>query len=178
MNILTQKQLSNKVDKCGMAEKMTKKLLGELSRELLAYVYESKDVAIINRLIKVLSPVNKQYAGVFFSHFVGWTYDKETMTFGKQQKKAPFTKKSYLVEEFLSNKDGNIWTWSKENIDPPVKAKNYGIKISKLIDKALSDEKEGIDLREVLFAIVASDAVTLGDLMQSLDDVLKVEVAA
>ena len=178
MNILTQKQLSNKVDKCGMAEKMTKKLLGELSRELLPYVYESKDVAIVNRLIGVLTPVNKKVAIEFFKAFVGWTFNADTNEFGKKQKDAPYTKKSYASDTFLANKDNTLWTWAETEIEVAPKAKNYGMKISKLVDKALTDEAEGIDLREVLFAIVASDAVTLGDLMQSLDDVLKVEVAA
>ena len=178
MSILTKKEISSKVTKLGNREKVTKALLGELSREVLVYVYETADIAMVNRLINVLTPINKKVAVQYFDAFLGWTLNAESQLFGKKQKDAPYTKKSYLTDEFLANEANNIWTWAETEIEVAPKAKNYGMKISKLVDKALNDEDEGIDLREVLFAIVASDSVSLGDLMQSLDDVLKVEVAA
>ena len=178
MKALTKKELGSKITKLANREKVTKQLLGELSRELLTYVYESKDIATLNRLLGVLTPINKKVAIAFFSVFVGWTFDTELSQFGKQQKEKPHTKKAYLADTFLADEANNIWVWADTEIEIAPKAKNYGMKISKLVDKALTDEAEGIDLREVLYAIMSSDAVSLGDLMKSLKDVAQVEVAA
>lgn len=175
---LNKKEIGAKVTKLANREKVTKQLLGELSREMLTYVYESKDIAMVNRLISVLTPINKKVAIAFFSAFVGWTMNVETGEFGKQQKDKPFTKKAYLADDFLATKDNTIWTWADTEIEVAPKAKNYGMKISKLVDKALNDAEEGIELKEVLFAIMSSDSVSLGDLMQSIKAVAGVDKAA
>jgi hypothetical protein len=176
MTLLSKKEIGAKVTKLDKREQVTKVLLAELSREALEYVYKTADIGLVNRLINVLTPVNKKVACAFFESFVGWTFDKETSQFGTKKKEKPFTKLSYASDDFLSNADNNIWTWADKEIEVKAKAKNYAMKIGKLVDKALTDSDEGINLKEVLFAIMASDAVNLNDLMHSLDDVVNVEV--
>lgn len=179
MAILNKKEIGVKINKLQTREKVTKVLLGELSREVLEYVYATSDIACANRLISVLTPINKKVAAKFFSTFLGWGFDKESNIFGSKQHKAVFTKKSYLTETLLADVNENIWTWADRELEEPaLKAKNYGTKISVLVSKALADEKEGINLQEVLYAILASDEVSLADMMKSLQQVAGVNKAA
>jgi hypothetical protein len=179
MSALNKKDMVKKIIKLNVREKVTKILLGELSRECLEYVYDSADIGMVNRLLNVLTPINKKNAVLFFKAFLGWKYDEELKVFGKKLGAKNYTKKSYLKDTFLDDASNNLWTWvARELEEPAVKAKGYGFKIAKLVDKALKDEKEGIQLKEVLFAIMSSDAVNINDLMQGLKDVMQVEVAA
>ena len=58
-----------------------------------------------------------------------------------------------------------------------VKPKNYAGKITQLVTKALQDDAEGLTPKEILFAVLNSEELTLADLMQSLDEVKGVEAA-
>lgn len=178
MILLTKKEMNSKIGKLATREKVTKVLLGELSREMLDYVYETADIAMVNRLISVLTPINKKVAVAFFTAHVGWTMNAETCEFGKKQKDAPYTKKAYLADTFLDDELNTIWTWAEKSIDVVAKPKNYGTAISKLVNKALSDADEGIELKEVLFAIMSSDSVSLADMMKSLQEVVAVKQVA
>lgn len=179
MSILNKKEIGAKVTKLANREKVTKVLLAELSRDAIEYVYESDDIAMINRLLGVLTPVNKKIACLFFSTFMGWTYDSEAVLFTKKQRDIPYAKKLHLAKEFLDSESNNIWTWEDANVAPPsIKPKDYAVKISTLVNKALTDSEQGIDLKEVLNAIMSSDAVSLADMMQEIASMELVEVAA
>ena len=56
--------INTKIEALAQAEKVTKAVLSELSRELLDYVLVdgTHDIAAVNRTLAVLTPMNKQTA--------------------------------------------------------------------------------------------------------------------
>jgi len=156
--------------KVAQAEKVTKATLSVLSRELLAYVYETNDVAMVSRLLHVLTPVNKRVAMLYFPAFLGWSFNEKELTFGKKLKEKVHTKKYDSACVFLQDEANDIWVWAENEVVLQAKPKDYAGKITQLVTKALKDEAEGITMKELLFAIVASDEVSLGDLMAPLGE--------
>jgi len=157
------------------SEKITKKALSELSRELLAYVYETSDVAMVTRLIKVLTPVNKKVAAIYFPNFLGWSFNEKELTFGKKAKEKVFDKKLEATTAFLEDEANDIWKFAEDEIVLQAKPKDYAAKLTQLVTKAMKDENEGLTMKELLFAIVASEEVSLGDLMQPLGELVEVK---
>jgi len=74
------------------------------------------------------------------------------------------------TDAFLDVEDNNIWSWDAANQGNQGngKAKEYAKKITALTTKALKDEDEGIDAKEVLYAILASEGLTLADILVPL----------
>lgn len=164
--------------KVAASEHVTKSVLSVLSRELLAYVYETNDVAMVTRLINVLTPVNKKVACLYFPAFLGWSFNGEELTFGKKLKDKAYAKKYDAACEFLQDDDNNIWVWADKEIVMQTKPKDYACKITQLVTKALKDEAEGLDAKEILFAILASDQITLGELLAPVDEIKEVDSEA
>ena len=139
------------------SEATTKLELGAISRELLLYVPDSKDIGAVNRLIEVLTPKNKEMAVLFFKAFLPWNYDDVANMFtvmltgdAKRQKKFA------AALAFTAKEENNIWTWAKVNIAPMERAKNYAGKIGSTIKHALDDEKDGLTEKEVFAAILTA----------------------
>jgi transcriptional/translational regulatory protein YebC/TACO1 len=152
-------------------ERITKKVLSELSRTLVAYVYETGDVSLVNRTIQVLTPVNKRVACLYFPTYIGWSFDEKTCMFGKKAKDKTYNKKLELATAYLEDEGNDIWRYAEDEIQLQAKPKNYGAKLTQLVTKALTDEDEGLSAKEVLFAILASEELTLADLMQPLAEI-------
>jgi hypothetical protein len=143
------------------AEKITRVELGHLSRELLIYVTDTQDIDIVNRLINVLTPVNRRVAILYFTHFLPW--DKETekdgetfVRFGKKHKgDKQIARKMSAIAEWLKDEANNIWSWSDENVE--IKAKDFKATVTKAIKKAIEgDEKSAtppLDPMELMAAI-------------------------
>ena len=161
--------------KVAASERVTKSVLAVLSRELLAYVYETNDVAMVSRLIHVLTPINKKVACLYFPAFLGWSFNEKELTFGKKLKDKAYTKKYDDACDFLQVDDNNIWVWADKEVVLQTKPKDYASKITQLVTKALKDEQEGLDAKEILFAILASDQITLGELMSPADAIKEVD---
>lgn len=147
------------------AEKITKAKLGLLSRDLLMYVPETHDIEAVNRLISVLTPVNKRVAIAFFTAMLPWEVEKDNdgvfQRFGKKtksEKKEQRTTKK--IAEFLADVDNNIWTWAENNIEVEVKQKDFAGLITKTLAKALAgDEKSNtppLDPALAMQAVLAS----------------------
>lgn len=164
-----------KIADLGNAERITKALLSELSREVLEVVMldEGKDTGkgtedsrTINELINVLTPVNKRVAVIFFKHFAPFiaavNEQGEFAGFGKKDKKN-WESKLDDVKEFLADPHQNIWTWSDRNIE--VEAKPYNVdKVTKEIEKALKKANKA----DVIRAIMAG-GLELGDILEVLN---------
>ena len=162
-------QINAKIEILAQAEKITKKQLSELSRDLLVYVYDSNDVDAINRTIAVLTPMNKRTAALYFPTFVAWAFDETTNTFGKKKKAKVATKIEADATAFLTDETNDIWKWAIENINMEVKPKNYAGKITKLVAASLNDETdEGLELTDLVKAILASEAVSLNELVSAM----------
>lgn len=163
-----------KIADLGAAEKITKRVLSELSREVLEVVLlddgtdtnkGTEDSRTINELINVLTPVNRRAAVLFFKHFapfvIATNEQGEFVGFGKKSKKH-WDDKVEEVKEFLADPHQNIWTWSDRNIEMEQKPFDVS-KVTKTIESALKKAKKG----DVIRAIMAS-GLTIEDMLEVL----------
>ena len=136
------------------AERVTKEKLTEVSRTILEYLYldeidgqqGSGDITPINRLLRVLTPMNKTMAIHYFRHFVAWKFDTELEEFTTKNKKQ-FDKKLELVKEFLEDESNNIFTWAADNIKVEKKEVDYLAKLKRDMVKAFEN---GVTPQQVL----------------------------
>lgn len=153
-----------RIDSIATAEKVTKKELGLLSRELLTYIVldDSNDIDMVNRLIGVLSPVNKRVAVLFFDHFLPFKAEfdgegkrKVFVRFGGKEKgERKLSRYADNVTSFLEDEYNNIWTWQASHVDVD-KVPDYNKSIQNAVKKALSDSENGLSQTEVLNAVFA-----------------------
>lgn len=131
------------------AEKITKTVLAELSREVLAAVHKTEDSSYINRLMVVLTPVNRKVVILFFKAFSGFTFKQEEQMFSKKDKKQ-YDAKEQAAIEFLDDPHNNIWTWAERAVE--VEAKAFDIEKVKKSMAAMIKQAEGAgyDKRAVL----------------------------
>ena len=165
------KEIEKDLKKLTASEKVTKAALSVLSRTVLAYVYETNDINMVNRLLKVLTPVNKRVAEAYFPKYLGWTFNPKELAFGVKSKDKAYAAKYELACEFLADEANNIWTFAAAEIVFEAKPKQYAVRITQLVTRALKDAEEGITVKDVLFAIMASELVTLNDIITPLSEI-------
>ena len=155
------------------AEKITRKRLAEMSRDLLVYVPETDDIDIVNRLVGVLTPMNSKVAIMYFKHFLPWEQEKDNdgnhVRFGKRmQGDKKVNKKLAAITEWLKDESNTIWTWAEDNVE--VKQKDFAGQIKRAIAKALEgDEKSGTEplSPEKVMESVLEGGITIEQLMDS-----------
>ena len=71
------KTINTKIEAVHASERITKAVLGELSRDLLEYIYvnDSQDITPVSRLLSGLTPMNKATSILFFKNFLAWKFD-------------------------------------------------------------------------------------------------------
>jgi hypothetical protein len=154
------------------AEKITRSTLMELSRSVLQVVHETQDIGYANRILEVLTPVNKKVAIAFFREFTGFKFSEKDSIFFKKDKKNYEEVKAKALE-WLDDPLNNIWSWADRNIEVETKefdAARLQKQAESLLKKA---ENNGFKKKDVLAAIMAS-GVTVDELvefMQTLPDV-------
>lgn len=136
------------------SEKVTKESLRELSRTVLNAHHATEDVSYINKLIEVLTPVNRKVAVLYFKAFGGFTYDDKGKRFAKKSKKH-YDQAHADAVEFLAEPHNNIWTWAERNVE--VEAKPFDIKkvtafIENASKKALENGLTRLDVLRAAFA--------------------------
>ena len=182
MTTQTLKQIvKNRTNRIKTSEAKSKQEIADQSRDILVYVMESNDIAEVNRLMGVLSPMNLKTAQVFFRHFLPWNMPKDDVIFGKKIRGTKVVAdKTKLIEEFLADEKNTIWTWAHSNVEVKQRPKNYAKNITNMIDRALNDDDEGITQREVLRAVMAGglDMVSLVDAIQNIGEELQQENGA
>lgn len=159
------------------AEKITKVKLSILSRDILGYVMDTDDIQSVNRLLEVLTPMNKRVAVLFFSHFLPWDAERTTdgafIRFGKRTKgEKKLTRSMKLIKEFLADVSNNIWTWADENVETDLKKKDFGGMIQRAVSKALEgDEKTDTPplARDAILAAIFAGGVSIEDMMEAID---------
>lgn len=142
----TSHQLHNTVyarlDAIASAEKITRKELGALSREALTYVMESHDIELVNRLIGVLTPVNRKAAILYFTHFLPWVVeqaDEKFSRFGKMNNKPKVVARmSKAIDEWLAVETNNLWVWADQNIEIEQKKFDTAGALSKALVAAIN----------------------------------------
>lgn len=168
---VTLKAINAHIVAIGNGEQSFKKEMGEVSRDLLTYVSETGDIDAVNRLIDVLTPINRERARTYFTNFLPYTVEKGGRYGSKSKNKNLVEKKEKLCAEFLKAPQHNIWTWLVEKQGAPAVArpKEYEKKISQLVKRALTDkdEKERVEPAAVLRAII-NGGVKLSDIMMAL----------
>lgn len=188
MTIKTYAQIIESIAVLADAERITKKVFGELSRDLLEYVMETEDIRPINALLGVdaetgkfiLTAANWRVGCMYFHHFVPFTSnfkdiaDKginegrrvstSPLCFAKKSKKRT-AKCAEMITEWLADEDNNIWTWQADNLTV-TKPKDFAGDINKVITKALvgDDDNEPLTVSQVLDAVLAVDGIDAGAL--------------
>ena len=167
------KSINAKINKVAKSERVTKVTLGELSRDILDYIYvshvegvdPSEDISPINRLLAVLTPMNMQVAVLFFKNFVSWKFDNDACKFTKKNKKT-FADKLLTVKLFLDNEDNTIWTWAAANIKIEPKPVDWAKRLTKDIANALDDGLTFQDIMAILNKAVQEEADQVGAKIQ------------
>lgn len=136
------------------AEKITKDVLRILSREMLDAVHVGGDIQPVNRLLDVLTPMNRKACVLFFQEFSGHLYSEKEQKFGKRDKGA-YAKKEQAASEFLDDPHNNIWTWADRHIE--MEAKEFTmLKVTKMTESLLKKaDKAGFKQADVFKAMLA-----------------------
>lgn len=152
----------------GKSEKVTKELLRDLSRNVLAVHHQTQDVSYMNKLIAVLTPVNRKVATLFFAEFSGFRQTDGVFT---KKDKAGYDKAAEAAIIFLDDPLNNIWTWAEREV--AVEKKEFDIKqvttaIENFNKKAL---KNGLTQADVLRAVLSAgfEVDTLLSIMQEME---------
>lgn len=152
------KTLENKIAELTVAERITKRLLGELSRDLLELYVENGDVGLINALLGKdpetgkyrLTPMNRRIAGYYFNQFIPhasnydvWVenMDKTVLEFASKSKRKVKRfegKEEHSIDAWLALETNTIWNWSAENVETKNNADvDYAQLVAKAFQKAL-----------------------------------------
>ena len=162
-------------------ENITRPALGQISRELLLYVPESQDIEAVNRLIGVLTPMNRRAAILYFSHFLPWEVEKDNdgnfVRFGKKFEGEKKTKRRMsLIDEWLKDEANNFWTWTDVNIQ--IKQKDFPAMIARTIKKALEGDVKSdtpaLNKVQIMQAVMEG-GVGLVELLEFVEHMKKIE---
>lgn len=170
------------------AEAMGKKAMSPFSREVFAYVMETRDIDLVNRVITGASNFNRRGLITFFTHFLPWNVEKDAdgkfVRFADMQAGRKYKKKQALIAEFLADPGNDFYTWSDQNIE--IKQKDFVGLISRAVKKALEgDEKsdtpplsKAAALHAVMQHITAEDMVAIIDTVDNTDEEPEQQAAA
>lgn len=164
--------INTRIDAIRASEKITKVELGLISRELLTYVPDSKDIDAVNRLLNVLTPMNYRTAQLFFANFLPWVWDEKNNRFAAMSKgDKAIGNKLTNIKEFLDEPHNDIWLWAARNIKLEQTKTPFEERITSLIAKALKGEKglDAVDKRTVIAAVMAG-GVSAGDLINIMEE--------
>lgn len=161
-----------RIEKIANSEKVTKKELGELSRELVQYlvIENSNDIGMVNRLLGVLTPGHRRIAVQFFDHFLFFKLNEDTRLFeGKMKGARKLDRYVNQASDFLSDDNNNIWTWQEAHLKIEKKPVDFAKRIKSDIAKALNAEENGLSQAEVMQAVLEG-GVTLEAVLAIMDN--------
>lgn len=141
------------IDALLQSEQVTKRELRTISRTVLEATHETGDIAYVNRLIGVLSPVNRKVCIVYFKHFTGFSFDDKLGLFTKKSKKR-YAKAFAEYVQFIAEPGNNVWTWAERNIEieqKPFSVEKFGTYMKGALQKAHDD---GVSNADVMRAII------------------------
>lgn len=149
------------------SEKVSKELLRSLSRDVLEAHHATGDVAYINGIIAVLSPMNRKTCVLFFKEFSGHLYSEEAKAFGKKDKKRydDAKKKSF---DRLEDPTFNVFSWADMHVEiekKPFTISKMQQQMGSLIKKA---EGEKISHAEIIRAVLAN-GIEIGEFMKVVE---------
>jgi len=153
------------------AEKVTKATLQDMAHDLLGYVPETKDIDIVNRLIDVLTPINRKTAIQFFKHFLAWQVEELDGAFVRFTKMSASVKTrdkcTKRIAKFFADNE-TFWTWAEREVAVELKKKDFSALIIKAITAAKKgDEKtdtQALTNKEIVAAFFKA-GISIADLM-------------
>lgn len=172
------KTINGRITKIGNGERKFREEMSSVSRELLTYIRENGDIDAVNRLLNVLTPKNKENARKYFINFLPYQWNRQEERFGSKSKnKDVVSKKFKMMDEFLADEANNLFTWAGRTQQPrQEKPKDYAKDVAKVVDNALSDEKNGIDVKTVLKSVlktaIADEKMKLADIFELVNVVI------
>ena len=176
---VTKAALHKKISIVARVERVNKRLIGELSREMLDYLVtqDTGDKDTLNRLIAVLTPKNQDAMIKFMRHFITYKYNEDNGLFeGKIKNKKRKAEKDQLVAEFLAEPENNVWTWegNKGNRADP---KSFEERITELCTNALNGTKktEKISVEAILGAVLAVDGIGVEHMVPLVEAIVEQE---
>lgn len=115
------------------SERITKDALRSLSRGCLMLIhYESKnqgDISPVNKILQVLTPINRKTFVLFMQEFSGFHYDEDKVEFTNKNKTKEKGKDITMYDvkcawacESLDDPHFNLWSWADKNIKVEKKA--------------------------------------------------------
>lgn len=181
-------QLDKKIISLKASENISRKLLSELSREILVFVMEHRDVRPVNHLLGdvegySLSPVNWRFACKYFLHFLPFTsnYDevKECINNGGVRSPLRFKKisrtfeaKAELIAIWLADENNDIWKWS-DSISLEDKPVDWFKRLTGAVEKA--SEKGGLSAVEIMAAVMNA-GIDADVLIKAISEAMPAEV--
>jgi len=134
------------INKLAESEKVTKTELKTVSRSILQATHETGQVMYMNKLVSILTPVNKKVAVLFLKAFTGYIYDDVLGAFTKKSKKK-YDEAFADYVEFMNDPHNNIWTWANNHIE--VAHKPFSLdKVTTFMINALK-QAQGVGLTDV-----------------------------
>jgi hypothetical protein len=157
------------------AEKITKAVLLTLSREVLAAHHETQDIGYINRVVAVLTPVNRKVAILFFQAFSGFKLGKDGVFATKDKKNYDKALEASLA--FLEDVNNNIWSWAAREVE--IEPKEFDLaRLKKNLEATLKKATDNqIDQLTVLETMMEA-GLKLDTLLALMDKVSGKETAA
>lgn len=165
------------------SERITKDALRSLSRSVLEALHTEGektygDIQYINRLLSVLTPMNRKTCILFFQEFTGFLFNERDQVFSKKDKRKEGNSlvcqvKQDAAIEALQDPLFNVWTWAERNVKIEKKAFRIDT-LSKDIKKAMdAQDDEGNALyskADIVKAILAGglDVADLVDIMEEM----------
>jgi hypothetical protein len=157
------------LDALAQSETVTKRELLALSRSVLEATHETGDIQFVNKLVAILTPVNRKAAIVFFKHFTGFTYDDALKMFTKKSKKR-YNESFAKSIQFLADPNNNIWSWAERNIEVEQKAFELD-KVTHYLKMAMQKAKDANLSNVDLMRAVIKAGFTADDIIAIMEDV-------
>jgi hypothetical protein len=153
------------------SERVTREQLRLLSRTVLEALHATEDIGYVNRLIEVLTPVNRKVAVLYFTHFGSFHYDDALARFTKKNKKR-YEEAVLLSDSFLEDPLNNLWTWAEREVK--VEKKDFELaQVTKAMGNYLKKAKDaGISQADLMKAVIAAgiEADTLIDMLDTIEE--------
>lgn len=167
---MTIELIDKKIGQLKKSETITKQLLSELSREILVFVIENRDVRPVNHLLGdkdgyALSPVNWRFACKYFLHFLPFSSNfdevKDCINNGGNRSPLRFKKisprsfeaKCEQIAIWLADDKNDIWVWSN-SINLEEKPVDWFKRLTGAVEKA--SDKGGLSAVDIMAAVMAA----------------------
>jgi hypothetical protein len=151
------------------AEKITKAVLLDLSRSVLEAHHITEDVGYINRLIAVLTPVNKKVAVLYFKAFSGFKWSDEKQEFVSKNKKE-YDACHKAAIDFLNDPLNNIWTWAAREIE--IEAKEFDeARMKKQVEALLKKVNDNKLSQVVMLKAMLENGLSLDSIIALMKEV-------